>query len=338
LDRWILAIADDLTGALEIGAKFALHGITARVTTELCVCAPPAVPVIVIDSEARHLTAGDAEKVVRDIAFSASRFSPWLIYKKTDSTLRGNIAAEFRALLDVFADRSLIYAPAYPEMGRTVKDGRLFLWGTPVHESVFAFDLLNPIRESDIRVLLEDVPAVVLDGESNADIQAAACMVMASEKPLAAGPSALAEALAKYLHPPEATSPQWPSIAHCLVVNGSLHPASLNQIAFARERGFFDEKWRYFDSEAFGSGLERAGQNGLLVRNLLNDTAVDAIVVFGGDTVFGIHRALDAPTFQSYGEVIPGVPLSSCGGLFWITKAGGFGDEDILYNIRRHLT
>ncbi len=43
-------------------------------------------------------------------------------------------------------------------------------------------------------------------------------------------------------------------------------------------------------------------------------------------------------TFDSYDEVYPGVPLSRCGDLFWITKAGGFGDRDVLCEIRRRLS
>ncbi len=339
VDRWILAIADDLTGALETGAKFAGQGLQARVTTEISVSARPDVPVLVIDTEARHLQASEAELVVREAAVTASRFSPWLIYKKTDSALRGNMAAEFRALQDVFPGRTLLYAPAYPEMGRTVKNGRLFVRGIPVHESAFAFDLLNPSRESDIGVLLGDVSAVVLDGESNADIQAAARLVLKSEPPaLAAGPAALAAALAECFRSPREGARGWPSLSRCLVVNGSLHPASRGQIAFARERGFFDKQWRQFDSEVFGSGLERALQTGPCVRRALDTSPVDALIVFGGDTAFGIHQALGAPAFEPYGEVVPGVPLSSGGGLFWVTKAGGFGERDLLYDIRRHLT
>src|SRR3954452_21254922 len=137
LGRWILAIADDLTGALEIGAKFAERGIAARVTTELGGTAPPDVPVLVIDTETRHLPADEAAALVRAVGAEYREFAPWLIYKKTDSTLRGNIATEFRALLDVFSERTLVYAPAYPQMGRTVVAGRLFVGGTPVSESAF---------------------------------------------------------------------------------------------------------------------------------------------------------------------------------------------------------
>jgi uncharacterized protein YgbK (DUF1537 family) len=339
-DRWILGIADDLTGALEAGAKFARQGLGARVTTETAVCGLPVVPVLVIDTETRHLAAEEAGAVVRAVAESALRFAPWLVYKKTDSTLRGNIAAEFRALLELIPHRTLVYAPSYPDMGRTVIAGRLYVGELPVHQSAFACDPLDPVRESDITVLLSGVPAVVLDGVSNADVMAAAERITATDPPsLAAGPAALAGALAECM--------SWlcrgkvrvtPSLPRCLVINGSMHPASLEQVAFAQAQGCFTGGWQYFEDGPGSAGRERTCQNGERVRRLLRTSPVDALVVFGGDTAFAIHRALGGQSFEAWGEILPGVPLSRCGDLFWITKAGGFGAPDILCEIRRALT
>jgi D-threonate/D-erythronate kinase len=336
---WILGIADDLTGALEAGAKFAGQGLGARVTTQIAVSSPPEVPVLVIDTETRHLAAEDAAAVVRDAAESALRFAPWLIYKKTDSTLRGNIAAEFRALLELMPHRSLIYAPSYPDMGRTVKGGRLFVRELPVHESAFASDPLDPVSESDISVLLGGIPAVVLDGESNGEVLAAAGRITAMDPPpLAAGPAALAGALAQCI--PSLCRGEvraLPRLPRCLVVNGSLHPASVAQVAFARTRGCFEGGWRYFEAYPGSSGPDRAGQTGEHVRRLIAASPIDALVVFGGDTAFGIHRTLGGQPFEAWGEVLPGVSLSRCGDLFWVTKAGGFGAPDVLCDIRRIL-
>ena len=338
--RWILGIADDLTGALEAGAKFARQGLGARVTTQVLVSGPPDVPVLVIDTETRHLAAEAARAVVRDAAEAALRFAPWLVYKKTDSTLRGNIAAEFRALQELIPHRPLVYVPSYPEMGRTVRRGRLFVGESPVHESAFACDPLDPVRESDIRVLLGGVPAMVLDGESNTDVLAAATRIAALDPPpLAAGPAALAGALAQCL--PSLCRGEvraLPRLPRCLVINGSQHPASAAQIAFARAERCFEGGWRYFDDDLELAGLNRAAQTAERVRRLIETSPVDALVVFGGDTAFGIHRALGGQPFEVWGEVLPGVPLARGSGLFWVTKAGGFGAPDILCNIRRTLT
>ncbi len=72
------------------------------------------------------------------------------------------------------------------------------------------------------------------------------------------------------------------------------------------------------------------------------------MVVFGGDTAFGILQALGEPELHPVGDVVPGVPLSfiarkvqrrstRMGGLFLISKAGGFGARDVLASIRARL-
>jgi uncharacterized protein YgbK (DUF1537 family) len=339
LQHSILALADDLTGALEIGAKFAGHGLPATVVTDLVSSATPDCPVLVVDTETRHLTPDEAAACIRHVADFARRLSPRVIYKKTDSTLRGNIAAELRALQDTFPDRLLVYAPAYPDLGRTVKNGKLFVWGTPVHETEFAKDRRSPVRDCRIRAVLGDVPALVLDGECNADIDAAVSTIFEGPAPqTCAGPAALAGALAERLHPGLRQSTLLPSAPRCLVVNGSLHPASIRQMVFAEEHGLFDQNWKRLDEPLEGSGSERALAAGHCVRRILASSPFDALIVFGGDTAFGMHRALGALPFEAIGEIASGVPLSKSGGLLWATKAGGFGAPDILSTIRNRLT
>jgi uncharacterized protein YgbK (DUF1537 family) len=340
LDHWILAIADDLTGALEVGAKFAAGGFAACVRTSNEVVTAPEAPVLVIDTESRHLPAADARAAVSNAAERLRHLEPWLIYKKTDSTLRGNIAAELRGLLDVFPGRSIVFAPAYPEMGRIVRRGQLLVNGVPVHETAFAHDPLNPIGDGHVRAVLGTLPAIIADVECDADIREVARRACSSDsRPLLAGSAALAGALVDFLPLRRASRRSFPRISRCLVVNGSLHPVSTSQIQFARAQGCFDDRWILFDDGTLGgAGVDRALQSGELVRGVLAKSRVDALVVFGGDTAFGIHHALRGEAFEPYGEICPGIPMSQCGDLFWITKAGGFGERDLLCEIRRRLT
>jgi len=338
LQRWILAIADDLTGALEVGAQFAARGLASCVVTNHDVAASRNRSVLVIDTETRHLPPSDAYDVVKEAAQWWRPHQPWLVYKKTDSTLRGNIAAEFRALLDVFPERSLVYSPAYPALGRTVRDGQLYVGGVPAHLTVFAKDPIDPIRTSDIRLLVEGLPVKVADGETDADVMTAGGAVAAQGgSSLAAGPAALAGALADYVPLPRDAVRPLPRVSSCLVVNGSLHPASGAQVSFARGHRCLSGGWRLFEEDPGGSALERADRLGKCVYRSLEITPAEALMVFGGDSTFGIHRALGSPPLDPYGEIIPGVPLSRGGGRYWITKAGGFGQEDAICAIRRRL-
>lgn len=336
--RLILVVADDLTGALEAGAAFAGQGIPSRVTSD-CGLDAPNTPVLVIDSETRHLTASRAALVVRDIADRMRPHDPWLVYKKTDSTLRGNIVAELQALHEAFPKRDLVYVPAHPAMGRTVRQGHLLVHGVPVHQTEFAADPLNPVHDSRVPSQFGPVQATVFDGECEEDVRAAARNIASSNKPLlVAGPAAIGAALAEYLDLNRDPIRPFPRLDRCLIVNGSMHPASKRQIAAARESGSLKGGWQLFEPTVERTGMRRAKAIGEAVRSFLSGNSLDGIVVFGGDTAFGIHQALGSHAFEPYGEVLPGMPLSRSGGLYWITKAGGFGDPHVLCELRKRLT
>lgn len=323
-------IADDLTGALEAGAHFSGRGLPSCVTTTNV---PANTQVAVLDTETRHRSPAEAYAIVKGIARQSN---PELIYKKTDSTLRGNIGAELRAILDSFPGRKVTYAPAYPDLGRTVRNGKLYVRGVPVHQTEFAADELNPIRSSDVAGVLDGVPATILDGESNEDIRRAASLILSGPPAIAAGPAALAAALAGQLSENGPSVRPFPKLSRCLIVNGSRHPASLAQIEFAKNNGCFGNGWDYFENAANGDGMARAAQTGVLISQVLH--SYEAVIVFGGDTAYGIHSALGSEPFDPFSELLPGVPLSRSKGIYWITKAGGFGAADILCDIRRRLT
>ena len=90
---------------------------------------------------------------------------------------------------------------------------------------------------------------------------------------------------------------------------------------------------------AGGDPLEIAAQTARLVRDSLMASGAQALMVFGGDTAFGILKALGCPLLEPLGEVITGVPVSRVVGrnLHLITKAGGFGDEQLICRVRHIL-
>lgn len=340
--RTLLALADDLTGALEVGAKFAGSGIQVRVTTASgggLEC-----DVEVIDLESRHLPPEEAAAAVsRAIAGGAC-----LIYKKTDSTLRGNIAAELRALAAAYPDSMIAYVPAYPAVGRTVKDGELYVYGVHVHRTAFAADRLNPIADSSIARIVADVSGcTVYDGENDADVARATASALADPAcRIIAGPASVAAEIAAGLEGPGRRPVEpLPHIRRCLIVNGSLHDVSTRQIAFAEAQGCvsaaLDAAWRILHSPEGGAlpPLEFAAETGRRVREYLSGSETDALLVFGGDTAFGILKALGCPPLEPIGEVIMGVPVSRVWGrnLYLITKAGGFGGDDLICKVKQLL-
>jgi uncharacterized protein YgbK (DUF1537 family) len=78
---------------------------------------------------------------------------------------------------------------------------------------------------------------------------------------------------------------------------------------------------------------------GSLVCALAEDAAIGSLVVFGGDTLVGILRAFGKTSVIPLAEIFPGVVLARIPGVsnpeYIITKAGGFGGEDLLGKLLR---
>lgn len=366
----VLALADDSTGALEVGAQF------ARVSGPVPVWlgAEPPDPTrfadsgcLVIDTETRHLAPQQAAARVGRF----TRHGVAAVYKKTDSTLRGNIAAEFRALMETAPGRPLVYVPAYPDLGRTVVNGELLVDGRPLRETAFARDPLNPAADGRIPVLLQDCGApvtvvprpaelppalakggiLVCDGSRNEDLLAVAEVLRAAPvSALAAGPGAFAGYWAQAMHPHEANEYALPKVRRCLVVNGSCHPASRQQVQWAAEQGWQVIAWRNRGAPLAGLGHwtvittdeQGLGDPAVVARELartvcqaLGASSFDALLVFGGDTLHAISSALRIEVIMACQELLPGVPLSRVGDFTLISKAGGFGSADLAGAIRQ---
>src|SRR5262249_51939907 len=120
----ILVIADDLTGANDAGVQFAAAGIRSLVfANDHLAKLPENYPAVVINTESRHIPASQAAERVRKIGLMGMRAGVRCFYKKTDSTLRGNIGAELEALLSAAGVAGIPFVPALPDLGRTTRDG-----------------------------------------------------------------------------------------------------------------------------------------------------------------------------------------------------------------------
>ncbi|MGW3625039.1 four-carbon acid sugar kinase family protein [Streptomyces sp. NPDC000880] len=131
----LLIVADDLSGAAD--SAVALAGRADTVVLLYAEAQWPRATVVAIDTDSRYASAGAAS----DRAAAAIRRSgpQTLVYKKIDSTLRGNIGPEVSGCLSALNEREggrhlAVVAPAFPATGRTVVGGRVLLGGEPVEE------------------------------------------------------------------------------------------------------------------------------------------------------------------------------------------------------------
>lgn len=128
----MLVIADDLSGAADCGVAFASRGLeTTLLLAGSSVDRESCTDVLALDANTRDLPPAEAAYKSAQLVSSLCRGSQTLLYKKVDSTLRGNVAAELAACIT--ARRKLsrnaqrivaVLAPAFPENGRTTIDGK----------------------------------------------------------------------------------------------------------------------------------------------------------------------------------------------------------------------
>lgn len=338
----ILALADDMTGALEVGAKFSAVGLNAVVSAKPL--AAPGAQVIVYDTETRHLSPESAARAVQRFVLESQNIRPQFVYKKTDSTLRGNISAELTAISELFPNWRIGYAPAYPALGRTVKQGILYVENVAVSQTSFGSDPLNPVTTSTICSLLDrHLDCTIFDGEHDSHVESAARTILADKSMrIIAGPGALAGVIAGQLAPPRNAQPRLPRVSSCLVLNGSRHPRSETQMRQADAPG-----WTILET-SHPPGSQPADVADANARHLLDQIAShnpDGVFVIGGDTAFAVIAALGYPVLWPIREIVPGVPITAIKAadlqrtrdLFLITKAGGFGEPDLIRRAHREL-
>jgi D-threonate/D-erythronate kinase len=154
----IAVIADDFTGAAELGGI----GLRYRLRTEINTTVNTATDadLLVIAADTRSMGQAAAMGDMRNIALQLKALRPEWIFKKTDSVLRGHVVPEINALLDVLGWPVALLVPANPSLGRTIKEGRYFFNGLPIDQSSFADDPEFPITSSHLRDMLRAPVAV----------------------------------------------------------------------------------------------------------------------------------------------------------------------------------
>ena len=136
-------LADDLTGAMDTGVAFARAGLRTVVSFGVPPGTSPDVLVVTTDSRAEGPLVA-----VRKVKQAARSLAGRYVYKKIDSTLRGNVGVEIRAALETLNLARAVVSPAFPGSGRTVLGGRLLVNGKPLEETGFAHDPASPVVTS----------------------------------------------------------------------------------------------------------------------------------------------------------------------------------------------
>lgn len=413
----LLIIADDFTGALDTGVQFSKRNIPTLITTNYKLCLTEEqknFEVLVVDIETRHMEPKKAYQRCYNLVKLAQSLGIQYFYKKTDSTLRGNIGSELAAVMDALNEDVLYFIPAFPKQNRACINGNLYVNGSLLHETVYAKDPFTPIVSSsikDIIALQTDIPVkitnandcsfknhdnsgkqiVVIDAETEQDLKRIGEM-FEKKNVLLSGSAGLAEVLPDIIEFKKSASHKMPVIngdTKTLLICGSINEVSLQQIKVAEQAGIdsivlsseallnpdysqsaFSNRLitrvgeiisskrvailktvtekesvsgmkigfiNSLDIQEKKQHIEIAKNIGKLVEKLIKQNDIDNLIVFGGDTLFGILDSQKCKYVYPDIEVFPGVIQShvelSGREICLFTKAGGFGCETMLLEL-----
>src|SRR5262245_36286968 len=362
-------LADDLTGAADAGLPFAKRGYATTIWFAENQEADPT-DIHVYNMASRRDSPELAAAKVHRFCDSLKASNYPLIFKKLDSTLLGNLAAEIEAAMEALGFEVALIAPAFPAMGRTLEEGRLRLFGESTDPARFLPEMLREqgasgvaqvgldvlkhgvetVTENLSRLVSQGARLLVLDSTSQEDLRR---IVQAAEyleaSTLLAGSGALAGEIAANMPVVPASettvSKQLDMPGRLLLVIGSGNPVTERQI----NRLLLLRPVVSLEPGTIGSIGALSEGNHILLRVELGkrfehfsatlaallDSNLRGIVLSGGDTAEAVARCLNAEGIKLGGEIVPGVPWGlfiggRAAGLLVATKSGGFGAEESL--------
>jgi 3-dehydrotetronate 4-kinase len=150
------AIADDFTGATDLANTLVRNGMrTVQLIGTPAGRAPEDVDAVVVALKTRTIPAADA--VAQSLA--ALRWlqaaSTRQIFFKYCSTFDSNIGPVADALMEALRTDLTVFCPAFPENGRTIYRGYLFVGDVLLSESGMRDHPLTPMRDANLGRVLE---------------------------------------------------------------------------------------------------------------------------------------------------------------------------------------
>jgi uncharacterized protein YgbK (DUF1537 family) len=187
----LAVIADDLTGANDTGVQFAKKGLNTTVLFADTQVRPSHLneDVIVLNSDSRALDADQAYEAAFNLSIQLKNLDVFNVFKKIDSTMRGNIGQEIDAVMDVFEYKTSFVVPAFPKSNRITLHGKHYVNGVLLQETEIAHDPACPVKESYLPKLLQEQSKREVELISIEDVQKGKNHLSQKMKKLSAGQS-----------------------------------------------------------------------------------------------------------------------------------------------------
>ena len=360
-------LADDLTGALDTSAQFAVHCGALPVGWDDPSAARDR-DSRVVDTGCRELSPGEARSRFAELIDVLAPAADCLALLKLDSLLRGYAGHEIADCADRWPERSIVVAPAFPAQQRVTRRGRQY-WFDGRQFTAIGEDLCATLAARGVAFELRrpgaSIPAGVsiFDAETDADL----AMIVAAARPdgpqpLWCGSAGLGYALAQGSGPASRGQAE-PIEQPLLGLFGTDHPVTRQQLSAVSQHVFavqpaepkaataiaeaMRSRGAAFVTFALPAGVTRAG-----ARDAIDTTMADVLprlprpqtlIVSGGETLRTVCSILGADHLVVDGQIAPGIPSSRIRGGAWdgvrvISKSGAFGASDLLRTLVEHAS
>lgn len=340
----VALISDDLTGALDAAAPFALAGwrtVVATAPRHLAAALAADGEILALSLNSRDIAGEDAGARAAEAAGALAGVP--VLFKKIDSRLKGHVGRESSMVAALRGLSRIVICPAIPELGRIVRGGALQGAG-----------VAQPLPVAALAAVPAGFAATCPDAVTDADLDRIVAM---SKGALLVGARGLAAALARSLGPaPEPSRAGGALSLPIAFVIGSRDPITLAQIdpmcglaaplglrRIAAPDGIVEDAGPRQPVTVLqavpGGGAEQAVVAERLAGGAVRDVLPGqrSLVLTGGETAAAVLRKMGVGVLHLLAEVEPGLPISLPldfpGALTIVTKSGGFGDAGCLFRI-----
>jgi len=348
----IAVIADDITGGAEIAGIGLRYGLKAVLSTRSDIPCPDA-DLWVVSTDSRSMCLEAAfEVTVRTLDDLKSKGIED-VFKKTDSVLRGHVAAELIAQLKAESKQKVVFCPANPLSRRVIINGIYYIDGIPLHETCFSNDPDFSAKSSNVKEIigpdfLYGIDICIVDAVSEADLLNA--ISLKTQETILAGSAAFFTAFLEVKgYQSSAPKADFPVLKNVLFVRGSAFAKSRKEVETTAAGGVpvtclspriidapdYDRKLRDYAAEVVAvlkkekTTILSIGEPVLLgkeaavkvkdmmtevVSNILPRVKVNELIIEGGATTSSILKKLNYTLFIPAFEYAPGVVrLKVCG-------------------------
>lgn len=156
MQKKLIVVADDFAGACDTGVQFRKSGLKVKViiNDQQLQKDLKHSDILVVDLESRFDTRDAAYGKCLNLGKQLHKQGNAIVYKKIDSTFRGNIGAEIDGLMEGLQVKVTFLAAALPAYGRSTEKGMVYVNDIKLEDTEVANDPRTPVKHSNITEII----------------------------------------------------------------------------------------------------------------------------------------------------------------------------------------